>query len=314
MKNILLILAIIFLQLNIYGQYGDTFNWDTITFEESLPWYFSNDTSSQNIWQIGTPQKAIFDSAWSAPNSIVTDTINNYPVNNHSWFEIKIGAFNYLDWWYPWSIFMELNHKYDTDTLKDGGYITVSWDDGVTWENIIKDNVYQEMTPEGANENLYNWYSDSLYNGEFGFSGNSAGWITTWYAWHYLPVRAVELSDTMLVRFNFISDTIETNNEGWLIDDIRLYSRDIQGVVEEHKNVHFSLYPNPINHTSTIEFKSFNHKVELEVFNNLGQRVFYRDYYNTQSILFSRKDLKPGVYILKMKTPEWEESMKILIE
>src|ERR1041384_4098256 len=48
------------------------------------------DTSSTNIWQIGRPQKIIFDSAATFPNALVTDTINNYPDSNVSRFTFKI--------------------------------------------------------------------------------------------------------------------------------------------------------------------------------------------------------------------------------
>ena len=314
MKKTLLLLVVLHLSLFLSAQSEELATFDTITFENPLPFYFTNDTSGQNIWQIGTPQKVFFDSAFSAPNAIVTDTDGFYPENNLSWFQLELTRFTFDDpyYWGSDDIFFEIKHKFDTDTLKDGGYISVSWDHGNTWMNIIKDYVYPEATPGWENENLYT-ENDTLFNGEYGFSGNSGDWITTWFAWHYIPVR-VEPFDTMLVRFNFISDTIPTEKEGWMIDNIRLYAVDIGGSVEEHANSYFSLYPNPINQTSTIEFNTFNHKVELEVFNNLGQRVFYDNYYNTKSILFNRKDLKPGVYILKMKTPDWEESKKILIE
>jgi hypothetical protein len=99
-----------------------------------------------------------------------------------------------------------------------------------------------------------------------------------------------------------------------MIDNIRIYSVPLSGSVEEHANKYFRLYPNPINEKATIEFKSFNHKVEISIFNKLGQRVFYNNYYNTKSIIFNRENLKPGIYIIKIKTPEWEESRKVIIE
>ena len=319
MKKILLLLTVITFNLNVYAQifYDEIATFETITFEEAIPFYFSNDTSSQNIWQIGVPQKVFFDSAWSVTNAIVTDTLNNYPIANHSWFQIELTNYTFDDQfgWGLGDIFFEIRHKFDTDAFKDGGYITVSWDKGQTWTNIINDTIYfwgGEATPIWVNEFLYS-ENDSLFNGEFGFSGNSGDWVTTKFGWHIFPVK-IEQFDTMMVRFNFISDTIATEKEGWIIDNIRLYAVDIGSNVEEYANNYFSLYPNPINKTSTIEFKSFNHKVELEVFNNLGQRIFNQNYYNTQSILFNRKDLKPGVYILKIKTPEWTASKKVLIE
>ncbi|MDA3953800.1 MAG: transposase [Bacteroidales bacterium] len=40
------------------------------------------DSSEPPIWQIGTPNKTFFDSAYSSPNAIITDTVNYYPINN----------------------------------------------------------------------------------------------------------------------------------------------------------------------------------------------------------------------------------------
>ncbi len=46
------------------------------------------DTSQQgNIWQIGRPQKILFNLAFSIPNAIVTDTLNTYPINDTSSFQ-----------------------------------------------------------------------------------------------------------------------------------------------------------------------------------------------------------------------------------
>src|SRR5687768_4104081 len=69
----------------LFTQYFD--GADT-AYESSLN--ISIDTAAGNIWQIGIPQKVIFDSAATVPNAIVTDTINNYPVNNTSTFTISV--------------------------------------------------------------------------------------------------------------------------------------------------------------------------------------------------------------------------------
>src|ERR1700747_2873685 len=42
-----------------------------------------------NIWQIGSPHKPVFASAYTNPNVIVTDTANHYPVNDTSSFIIS---------------------------------------------------------------------------------------------------------------------------------------------------------------------------------------------------------------------------------
>ena len=54
------------------------------------------DTNS--VWQIGPPNKEVhFKSASTVPNVIVTDTINPYPINDTSRFQIKI-----LNEWGNW--------------------------------------------------------------------------------------------------------------------------------------------------------------------------------------------------------------------
>jgi hypothetical protein len=44
------------------------------------------DTTSGNIWQIGNSSKLFFSNS----RGIMTDTINHYPKNNHSIFEVKL--------------------------------------------------------------------------------------------------------------------------------------------------------------------------------------------------------------------------------
>ena len=52
--------------------------------------HFKIDTTTyhHNIWQIGAPHKTVFSAAYTAPNVIITDTVNHYPVNDTSVFTI----------------------------------------------------------------------------------------------------------------------------------------------------------------------------------------------------------------------------------
>src|SRR5690606_18356962 len=92
------------------------------------------DTTRPNSWQIGRPQKQIFDSAATYPNVIVTDTINFYPVNDTSQFVVGRGgmfmthdifAFRWLQ-------------KLDLDSL-DAAIVEFSADSGITWHNAFTD-------------------------------------------------------------------------------------------------------------------------------------------------------------------------------
>lgn len=308
MKRLILILAILMINMQSFAQWTQ-FVWDTITFEETYE-YLEIDTSNQNIWQIGDPDKIFFDSAFSTPNAIVTDTLSFYPINNSSQFYIKIGEFNY-EGFYPYDIFIEIKHKYDTDTLKDGGYISVSYDYGLTWMNIIRDTVYEEVTPPGASENLYT-ESDTLFNGDFGFSGNSGGWVTTMFAWHGIPVDALnEIGDTMFIGFNFISDSFDTFKEGWMIDNIKLFSVDLGGGVKERINLNYNLYPNPTSNTLYMSSDKELSGSEIKIYNQLGQLLINTTLAGNS---VSVSDLLDGIYFLGLLTDQGEIRKKFIIK
>jgi hypothetical protein len=314
MKNLIFLLTILLTISQSFAQRTE-FIWDTITFEEPYE-YLVIDTSIQNIWQIGVPNKIILDSAYSNYNALLTDTLNFYPLNNYSYFDLKIGEFNYK-YYYSYDIFIEIKHKFNTDTLKDGGYITVSYDEGQTWVNIIDDTSgWWAITPGNdsySGENLYT-KNDTLFNGDFGFSGNSTEWLTTWFTWHNYPVKKKKdfLGDTMIVRFNFLSDNIENNKEGWMIDDIKLYSVDLGGGTNNIKPLEFKILPNPMNEIAILKLNDYI-ELELSIFNIQGQLVSQQNYFNNQSITINRGIFNSGIYIIKIRNEENSIGIKKLI-
>lgn len=94
MKKIYLIALLSFNALWMFAQVDKDTTWEFFRFDSSNIYLQIDTTSSNNIWQVGQPSKTFFDSAYSPVNAIVTDTINSYPVNNHSAFDIYIGEFN----------------------------------------------------------------------------------------------------------------------------------------------------------------------------------------------------------------------------
>lgn len=281
----------------------DTLPWDTITFEKQYE-FLEIDTFPQNIWQIGQPQKVYFDSSYSAIKAIVTDTVTSYPIDNHSYFDIKIGEFNY-NYYYMYYVGMEIKHKFDTDTLKDGGYISVSYDNGLTWMNIINDTSdYYDIKPSDndwwPNTSLYS-ETDTLYNGEFGFSGKSEGWQTTFFSWYYIPVKNdLNWVDTTLIRFNFISDNIDNNKEGWMIDDIKLCSVDLGSAYNENKVEEFSIYPNPMIKSSTIVLQRKYETIQTLLIDIHGNVITKQKHMNCDSFVLHRNNIPRGIYFLKI--------------
>lgn len=311
MKNTLLLSFLLFISLNLQAQFN--YYLDTIGFEETYP-YLEIDTSAQNIWEIGQPQKIYFDSAHSSVTAIVTDTLNNYPVNNHSFFDVKIGYFNYGSF-YGYDVFLGINHKYDTDSLLDGCFITVSHDYGQTWTNVINDTAsysyggYWCVTPRDVpTVNMYNNYSDSLFNGEWGFSGKSDGWVWSDFGWHECPVKSNPpgiAPDTMIVRFNFISDSIDTNKEGWMIDDIVLFAIPLGGDVELTEQLEqleqLKIYPNPSSDLITVETEQAYQTMELYLYSLEGVLLKKSSFKGTRFFEMDVSDLPRGTYLLKGK-------------
>ncbi|MFA5195647.1 MAG: T9SS type A sorting domain-containing protein [Bacteroidales bacterium] len=281
----------------------DTTQCPTITFD-SVCNYIHIDTSSQNLWQIGHPQKIFFDSAYSNPLAIVTDTVNNYPINNHSYFDLYIGDFNFDSGYYG-DMFIGFWHKFGTDTLKDGCYITVSWDKGLTWINVINDSIYQgDGTPGDGFFCPSNIYSsdDVLFNGENGFSGHSNGWIHTIMQWYIMPCKKTFPPDTMIIRFNFISDSINNSKEGWMIDNISLCSYDLGDGISDinFKGNSISIYPNPFSTQSILHSDNPLKSAILTVYNVYGQAVKTIENINGQSVTISRDYLQKGIYFLQL--------------
>src|SRR5687767_10238215 len=128
MKKYLYVLIVIF-NLTLV-QYNTNAQWsrDTVSFETPTT-SIVIDTVGGNLWQIGKPQKAFFDTAHSGINAILTDTLNDYPSNDTSSFIYIITD--------PYTLTcltcMEFSHKYDMDSPGDKGLIDASYNGGASW-------------------------------------------------------------------------------------------------------------------------------------------------------------------------------------
>jgi hypothetical protein len=308
MKKIITTIILILTSINGFSQSkapGDTTFVDTISFEVECD-YLSIDTSSQNIWEIGIPSQFFLDSAYTFSKAIMTDTNEYYPTNNYSYFDLRFINFQYPFFDLYYSVGISFKHKFDTDTLQDGGFITVSYDNGETWYNVIEDYYNSPFCmypnpfdPENA---LYD-YDDTLFQGEYGFSGNSGGWIKTNLYWRICYVKDTKAEyDTMTVRFNFISDEIDQNKEGWLIDDIHLFWIELEpGNVSSIDNQLIKLFPNPTNDYVNIESQVVLNQIEVY---SLEGKIIENKKINGYMDNMSCRKLKNGLYILKLHTFE----------
>jgi len=295
-KIILFIIVDIFICYNGFSQFGALLYDGTITFESNPNAVVSIrlDTNIvNNIWQIGKPNKLLADSAYSIPNAIITDTINPYPVNSNSFFELNITDFNNFPSFYTWGeMILSFNHKYETDSAHDLGYIMQSYDNGVTWYGLT--DVIQPYWIINST-NLYN-NQDTSQNGVAGFSGNSNQWKNVEVHWVWCMITKC-FFDTCKIRFYFSSDNVNTNKGGWIIDNIRVRGYEVIGNVQDNSSYsEYMNFPNPLYENSEIEFKKPVQSIQF--FNGTGKLVLQKnrisDSFNFQSYGFQK-----SLYIMK---------------
>ena len=299
MRKILPLLLFVFLMGDAVGQ--SSAYPDTVNFESSKNVLIKIDTTQpNNLWQIGAPHKILFDSAYTRPNAIVTDTVNYYPFNNTSSFQFSIYdsafllyGFSHWENLIPYVSFM---HKYNTDTLRDGGYVEYSLDSGSTWTNV---------------DTLFPWiynYGNSLYDGTHGFTGRSNGWDNCSFSFDCFGGHNTSF---VIIRFTFKSDSINTNKEGWMIDNICWGSNFCEGVKENTNNNDITLYPNPCGGQLTVNSEQLTVK-EIKIYNLLGQCVYQSAINNQYTININQ--LPSGLYFAEIKTEKGIVRKKVVKE
>lgn len=248
--------------------------------------FHENDTN--NIWQVAHINKGdwIGDCDFNfTGKAIITDSINSYPINNHSIFELKIEkptCSDLLFGHYCWPGFsLHFDYKCDTDTLNDGLYIEVSFDNGQTFANA-QDTTMVKLLPNGpynvhaTNYNeLANSYGISGNNNCYlGENGNCYSPFNISFSWDSLSQASVP---GVIFRFNFISDNIPSNKKGIVIDNLDFYLLNncfTNVSLNKVSNV-VNLYPQPVTNSSHLTFNNSDHKIYiLNVSDEIGNIIY----------------------------------------
>ncbi|MEO8590199.1 MAG: hypothetical protein ABI432_12570 [Flavobacteriales bacterium] len=260
------------------------------------------DTAASNLWQIGPPQKTVFQSAHSPVKVIVTDTVQPYPAGNVSQFTVLLPT----DQWSPWpEFFLDFQQKLDMDSAHAGAYIEISYDTAATWMNVFEDWV---------NPPVVQFYDETgdpvtpvqLSNGQTGFTGSlGSEWIWSSFCW---VQSGIPLPDTVRMRFTFYSDSLALPGDGWMLDDFE-YVVYIAHPISEYikKEGFFVIAPNPMSDRLYIAYdvEDASTPVRIDVIDLQGRLV--RNLVDEQQqagdhkrVLW-RNELPPpgGVYLLR---------------
>jgi hypothetical protein len=158
--------------------------------------------------------------------------------------------------------------------------VELSSDDGLHWTNII------DTLPGGAF-----WHGPKP---RFDTSTNS------WLTFNLSVLHLIPIHDTVLMRFTFISDSVASGKDGWMIDDINLGYWYESVPLLQNPNL-ITLYPNP-SHGNLYFHTDKPHKdATIAIYNLQGRQVYNsaapaNGYLNLQ--------LPDGVYTLKYSNEE----------
>jgi hypothetical protein len=263
----------------------------------NLDYLLINPEDSLNSWTIGTPDKEIF----TQTPSLYTDTNLYYQSNLHSWFQVKLDDFSSGG-----PTYVSLDMVLDTEPGKDGMYIEVSKDGGESFINIIHDTIIGplgdffnfEMT-----EGLYS-STDTLFNGIQGFSGSqdinlSLFWIKECIGPKFVS-KAKSINDSLIVRFNFISDSVETEHEGVQITDFEMQIVLCFGLDELATNS-YQLINNPSSDFIEIVSQVIGDMGSTYIlFDELGRIVKQDIISQKERFSIDIESLKPGMYMLRI--------------
>lgn len=297
MKKILLFVVLIITGNSLKAQ--SFYPWTL----EGFPQAMIHLDSIQCLWEIGSPSKSTFTSAYSVPNVIVTDTLMPYPNQSDCFFQLSI-PLPYSPTWY-----FNFDHQYDTEAGKDGGWI--EYYDYCTdeWKNILQaqmwDYCYAGVYGIGAISGIYS-ANDTLQNGTPAFSGSSNGWQNVGFQFYCMAVfqdpdggQRGGSGDTLKLRFRFSSDSVNTNQDGWMIDNFLItVDNGICSSVEELSSaMDLKILPNPATDFIQIQKKdgsSFQGET-ISIFDIHG-KCLSKEIIRGNSYHYNCSTIPPGIY------------------
>lgn len=237
------------------------------------------------LWRIGSPNKVVFDTSYSAPNAIVTDLLNPVSPNDTSIFYIRI----------PWDHTQAIHNfevsfafQIDGDT-SDFGMVEVSPDNGQTWIDML------------TSDTSYFFHNDGIQNiigsknGWYGFDVNAYEWASG------ITSHAQVTADTVLLKFTYVTGNHSAMYDGWIIDNI--YINDFPwppvGLGETLENSRNQIFPNPAS--NYLYFKNSGSKIKhISLINSFGQIIYNENSQNIVNLYVG--NYPDGLYYLYFET------------
>lgn len=273
----------------------------TISFESPWASVEAYELDSNGIWQVGIPNKNQFNTAYNGVYALITDSVNSYPINDTSSFILKQYAHSGIYTGYGLDVHIWGWYYANTDTLSDYLQIDMSVDGGQNWIDIIHDSILCDT----LNNDYWYWETSNGLQ----LSGNTNGWKMftisglqkLWFAYD------VDISDTVLYRFSFITDSIQTNKDGFMFDWINMVELLVPIERTASPQIDIHTYPNPATGKIYIHIPQIPNKenLHLGLYNLEGKLLREKAIPNTnESYQMDLQDLPRATYILQLRDQE----------
>ena len=275
MKKLLLSISMTLIAATSFGQMIWNLDFENTSYLNRV--IIDTSSNPNNIWQIGHPNKTIFTSAYSSPNVIATDTLNFYPINDTSSFTIIHVAD--AGWQFNYIIYIDGWYFVNSDSLTDYGYIQFSPDHGNSWYYV--DSSMNHGCCFSGPEELPT------------FTGNSLGW----QHFHYCLCTSTPVNpgDTVLYRFTFVSDSVQTNKDGLMFDDLQFWDM-VEGIYEIQNDNLISISPIPTSDELRIQKTKVGNNQTIQIRNYTGQIIYENKDFKGETI--DTRQLLNGIYLL----------------
>jgi trimeric autotransporter adhesin len=131
--------------------------------------------------------------------------------------------------------------------------------------------------------------------------------------------KIICLPGTMVMQGGYFHGYITTDGQYCMAPANPVVSNQKEGevqsiVIEGHKNKHFNIYPNPVGNSFTLEWTGDGESGMLgaDLFSMNGVKVLSEDLFSEHTHVFSVEGLRPGVYIIQVKTGKSRETLKLI--
>jgi len=268
-----------------------------------------NSSDSTDLWQSGNHSSKIFFGLNGSESAIMTDSVNSYAPNNYSHFDILLTWGNYGC---VGNVEVRFLHKIESDSGKDGGFVTYSNDNRATWHSFYDDYYYNNYNVGFFFVGFQNLYypQDSIESsgGFAAFSGTIDTFIETRLEFiSYLPARMAAENkmmgdDSIWVRFNFVSDSIETNKAGWIIKKLEAVGLYLGSNVQEVNDPKYEVNLSG-DHSSQITFEATSDlKFEsIDIYDLLGRKMLGKNSIHASTYSFDLSSVSRSIYLYNIR-------------